>query len=455
MMGYEFGIIYKKWKQNVVADALSKKDEDVEALLCAISIIQPDWINESREEWKNDEEVWALTRKLQQDSSTSDTYSWQNDSLWYKDRIYLCKNSQLKQKIFMELNTSPLGGHSGFLKTYHRVKKEFFWEGLKSDIQKFVAECLVCQQNKVETIKTLGLLQLYPFQANIGRRFQWILSQLAHSSSYHPQSDGQTEIVNKCLEGYPRCFVSDKQTQWVKWLPLAEWWYNTSFHTTTKMTPLMALYGYHPPSITSYLRENSKVQAVEHHIEHQEQVLQLLKDHLVLAQNRMKQQADQHRSERSFDVGDWVFLRIQPYKKMSLKQAKKDNKLSPKYYGPYKVLQKIGTMAYKLELPATSRLHPVFHVSCLKKVIGDKLPVQTIFPELDEEGKIILEPEEVTETRTRQLRNRSISEYLIKWKNLSTEDSTWEDGNFIHKHPELLKVEDNTFFKGEGHVGSP
>ena len=88
---------------------------------------------------------------------------------------------------------------------------------------------------------------------------------------------------------------------------------------------------------------------------------------------------------------------------MSLKQAKKDSKLSPKYYGSYKVLQKIGTMAYRLELPIVSWVHPVFHVSCLKKVIGDKLPVQTILPELDEEGKTILEPEAVTEIRTRQL----------------------------------------------------
>ena len=178
---------------------------------------------------------------------------------------------------------------------------------------------------------------------------------------------------------------------------------------------------------------------MEYHIEHQQQVLQLLKDNLVLAHNRMKQQAYQHRSEISFDVGDWVFLRLQPNKQMSLKQAKKDNELSPKYYGPYKVLQNIGTMAYKLELLAASRLHPVFHVSCSKKVIGNKLPVQTILPELDEEGKIILEPKEVTEIRTRQLRNRSILEYLIKWKNLSAEDSTWEDDNFIQKHPELLK----------------
>ena len=126
------------------------------------------------------------------------------------------------------------------------------------------------------------------------------------------------------MEGYLCCFVSDKKEKWVKWLPPAEWWYNNSFHIAAKMTPFMTLYGYHPPSITSSLRENSRVQAVEDHIKHQQEVLQLLKDNLNLAQNRMKKQ---------------------PYKQMSLKQAKKDNKLSPKYYGPYKVLKTIGTMA--------------------------------------------------------------------------------------------------------------
>jgi len=78
---------------------------------------------------------------------------------------------------------------------------------------------------------------------------------------------------------------------------------------------------------------------------------------------------------------------------------------------------------------------PVFHVSCLKKVIGENLPVQAILLELDGEGKIVLEPEAVTKTRTQQLRNRSISKFLIKWKNLPAEDSTWEDENFIMKHP--------------------
>ena len=153
----------------------------------------------------------------------------------------------------------------------------------------------------------------------------------------------------------------------------------------------------------------------------------------------MKQQAYQHCSERSFNVGDWVFLRLQPYKQMSLKNTEKDNKLSPKYYDPYKVLQKIGSLDYKLELPASSRVHPIFHVSCLNKVISDMLPVQKILLELDEEGKIILEPKEIAEITTRQLRNRSIPEYLIKWKDLPAEYSTWEEESFIQQHPELLK----------------
>jgi hypothetical protein len=159
MLGYDFEIIYKKGKKNVLADALSRKDEYVEAFLCSISIIQPNWIIEVRDEWKNEEKVWTLIQRLQKDSSASDTFTWKNDSLWYKYRLYLCKKSQLKQKVLLELHTSLVGGHSGFLKTYHRVKKEFFGDGLKIDVQRFVEECLVCQQNKVETIKTQSLLQ--------------------------------------------------------------------------------------------------------------------------------------------------------------------------------------------------------------------------------------------------------------------------------------------------------
>jgi len=74
-------------------------------------------------------------------------------------------------------------------------------------------------------------------------------TQLQLSISYHPQIDGQTEAINKCLETYLRCFTSEKQHQWLQWLPLVEWWYNTNYHATTKMTPYEAVYGQLPPVV--------------------------------------------------------------------------------------------------------------------------------------------------------------------------------------------------------------
>jgi len=88
-------------------------------------------------------------------------------------------------------------------------------------------------------------------------------TQLHLSSAYHPRTDGQTEVVNKCLETYLRCFAFEKQHQWAQWLPLSEWWYNTTYHIATRMTPFEAVYGQKPLPILSYLPSTSKVQAVD------------------------------------------------------------------------------------------------------------------------------------------------------------------------------------------------
>jgi hypothetical protein len=93
------------------------------------------------------------------------------------------------------------------------------------------------------------------------------------------------EVVNKCLETYLCCFSSDKQHQWVQWLPLEEWWYNTSYHTTTKMTPYEMVYGQQPPTVTSYLPGTSKVQAIDKLLQGREATLVALKDNLHMAQN--------------------------------------------------------------------------------------------------------------------------------------------------------------------------
>jgi hypothetical protein len=148
-----------------------------------------------------------------------------------------------------------------------------------------------------------------------------------------------------CLETYFRCFASKKKNQWVQWLPLAEWWYNTSYHTTTCMTPFEAVYGQKPPSVLSYIPGASKVQAIDLTLTAREAILRTLKENLVMAQNCMKQQPDQGHSKRQFVEGDQVFRRLQPYKKTSLK-AEHFQKLEPKFYGPYTIIKCVGRVAY-------------------------------------------------------------------------------------------------------------
>jgi hypothetical protein len=155
-----------------------------------------------------------------------------------------------------------------------------------------------------------------------------------------------------------------------------------------------------------------------------------------MAQNRMKQQANQGHSERQFAERDQVFLQLQPYKQTSLK-AEHCQKLAPKFYGPYIVLKRVGQVAYQLALPSQSKLHHVFHVSCLKKVIGTKCRIQTNLPELAEEGSIWIQPEAVLDQRERHLRQRTIKEVLLQWKDMTPVDATWEPTTILQQFPHL------------------
>jgi len=219
-------------------------------------------------------------------------------------------------------------------------------------------------------------------------------------------------------------------------LHLAEWWYNSTYHTLTKMTPFQALYGYEPPKWKDFASLQTNLPAVKNQLEEHQKVVQILKENLSVAQNRMKQQADRNRTERSFEVGDWVFVKLQPYKQLSLRQKGK-NKLAPKFYGPYQIIKKISQVAYGLSLPDTSRVHNVFHVSCLKKALGNHQLPQTTLPILDDEGKLVLEPEGILSTHDKKLRSRVITEYLIKWKDLPIEEASWESEAFRQQHPSL------------------
>ncbi|KAH9783163.1 Integrase catalytic domain-containing protein [Citrus sinensis] len=143
--------------------------------------------------------------------------------------------------------------------------------------------------------------------------------------------------------------TGDRPKEWAKWLTLAEWWYNTSFHLSTKTTPFKVIYGIPPLNYTTYTPGESNVTTLEESVIARDAMIRLLKENLNQAQNWMKQAANKNRTEREFEVGDMV-------------------------------IQQIGKVAYKLELPPDSRIHPIFHVSCLKKRIGEAVEPQLELP---------------------------------------------------------------------------
>ncbi|KAK9913983.1 hypothetical protein M0R45_037782 [Rubus argutus] len=255
-------------------------------------------------------------------------------------------------------------------------------------------------------------------------------TQLCHSSAYHPQSDGQTEVVNRSLEHYLRCFVSDRPSSWNELLHWAEWWYNTSHHSTIRMSPFQALYGTPPPSIHRYIPGSTAVHAVDRALRNRDSLLQSLKDHMALAQNRMKQQADKGRTEREFNEGDWVYLKLHPYRQQSLVK-RPSHKLSPRFYGPFQVSARIGKVAYRLTLPANSKIHSVFHVSLLKKRIGTDTPLSPTLPQFDDQGEILWTPARVLDMAVIRKKKRSITQWLIQWTGLPEEDATWETAHSI------------------------
>jgi hypothetical protein len=141
------------------------------------------------------------------------------------------------------------------------------------------------------------------------------------SSSYHLESDGQTESINQCLETFLRCFVQACPKKWKEWLPTAEFWYNNCFHSALGCSPFEALYDRQPRILGIAPPTAAKGQLDESSMTH------TIREHLLHAEMRMKKQADKRRSERSFEVGTWVYMKLQPYVQSSV-MARANQKLS-------------------------------------------------------------------------------------------------------------------------------
>jgi len=272
-------------------------------------------------------------------------------------------------------------------------------------------------------------------------------TKLAMSSAYHPQTDGQTEVVNRGLEQYLRAFTQHKPSSWVAFLPWAEFHYNTSYHSALKMSPFEALYGRKPPTIPAYARGSTSIQVLDEALTSRDELLRTLKENLTAAQHRMRQKANAHRRDVALAVGDLVLVRLHPYRQTSVRQHKQ-HKLSKRFYGPYPILERIGAVAYKLQLPSGSHIHPVFHVLALKPFRGTDNVSACDLPLESFDNQPIDQPGAILDRRTQLVHGQPREQLLVHWVGCPIDEASWEDSdNFCTCFPDF-HLEDKVSFAG-------
>lgn len=239
------------------------------------------------------------------------------------------------------------------------------------------------------------------------------------STAFHPQTDGQTERQNQTLEQYLRAYIGDQQDQWTTLLPLAEFAYNNSEQPTLKMSPFYACYGFHP-RIECEPVAPSKVPGAAERIDNLAKVRALLEEHWIQATTYQEKYYNAHHRPQAFREGDQVLLSTK-----HLRLRIPSRKLAPRFVGPFRVIAAVGQQAYRLELPNSMPVHPVFHTSKLRPYhhrTGD--PETLPGPIRLEEGDAQGQRYEVEVVLNKRRTGQGV-QYLVKWTGWPDEYNEW------------------------------
>jgi hypothetical protein len=235
------------------------------------------------------------------------------------------------------------------------------------------------------------------------------------STSYHPQTDGQTERTNQTIEQYLRCYINYEQDNWVKLLPMAQFAFNNNA-SATGISPFYANYGRHPnidrdPKGLRPIAEKAQIA-----VEKLQELHKNLQEELSFITQKMAQYANKKRSEGpALEEGGMVYLL-----RKHIKTKRPSDKLDHTKLGPFKIHQKLGPVTYKLELPPGMRIHPVFHVSLLEPAPKGARPGPIHLD--DETQEPLYEVEEILGHKT----INDKSHYLVHWKGYQHSEDTWE-----------------------------
>jgi hypothetical protein len=236
-----------------------------------------------------------------------------------------------------------------------------------------------------------------------------------------------------------RACVLELQGSWDQNLPWADFSYNNSYQESLKMAPFEVLYGRRCRTPLNWIEPGEKVIFGPDLVEEAESTVRRIQDNLKVVKSRQETYANKRRRPLEFEVGNHVYLRVSPVNGMKRFGVK--GKLAPRYIGPFPILKKYGTVAYKLDLPLSlAGLHDIFHVSQLKKCL--KALMDVVLPKVTSLEVDLSYPEhpiKVLDQKDRVMRRKTIKFFKIQWSNHSEEEPTWESEDFLRsRHPDFI-----------------